>query len=64
MSHLLLGQERGVYVTEDHRPVITVGEVDPVEGHQALARPIKWGTLLGFPWCFALQLCVLYHTLH
>lgn len=63
-TNLLLGSEHCFQVLQHHWSVRTVGETDPVKGHQAFARPIGRRTLLSFPGCFALQFGVLHHSFH
>ena len=63
-SHLLMGLEGGVDVSEHQRAAVTVGEVHVVKGHQTFVWPIRRGALLCLPGCFAFQLCILHHPLH
>ncbi len=53
LTHLLSGSEHGWDVLEDDGSIRTVGEVDLVEGYQALIGPVGRGAFLGFPRCFA-----------
>lgn len=63
-SHLLVGLEGGVDVFEHQQPIVAVGEVHMVKGHQAFVWPIRSGVLLCCPGCFAFQLRILHHPLH
>lgn len=63
-GNLFSGGEDDAQVLQDQRPAGAVGEVDSVEDDGARRRPVGGGAHVRLPGCFALQLCVLHHSLH